>query len=1375
MSNNTLETAKEISLSSSAQTLTDSVSANLTDYFRFQLKSYGSLSAVLDRLSGDANLELIQDRDRNGLISSSEILAASNNRGTIDELVSAVLQPGTYYLRVSTSQDSARYSLNLSTVLDLKTDLTWRNYATGENAVWQVKDGAIESSAFLTKVSDPNWKLESSADFNQDGQLDLVWRNYATGENAIWLMNNNVIESSVFLTKVPDANWKIEGVADFNQDGQVDVVWRNYATGENAVWLMNNNVIESSVFLTKVPDANWKIEGVADFNQDGQVDVVWRNYATGENAVWLMNNNAIKSAIYLTKVPDANWKIEGATDFNQDGQVDVVWRNYATGENAVWLMNNNAITSAVYLTKVPDANWHLVSSAKQFEQKLINDVVGDTIAKAFNIGTLDKTATFRESLGSANDLEDDYQFTLSADSSLSLTLSGLRADVDLQLLNSSGAVIQTSAIAGNSAESISSGSLSAGTYYVRLCLKGSGITGYTLDLAAALPVYKYEFAYYYNGSNNNKDSYTGYVYASANTYSAGQIFDPIVEKNETGCSGKYLIKSAIVAGNVADLGKVFVNQYYNSENATSYTPVYFGQGKTSGTNYLGSEYDFIGNSNSLDNDFGLDKWVYNVSYSKYEFAYYYNGKDNTADYYSGWVYSQPGTYTVGSFVDFNSNNNEIGANGKYYITKSSREGIATDVGKVFVDQYHDVDNSQAVYTPYYFSQGKASGTNFLGSEYDYARSPLSTQTDFGQDSWEFDNQPELSGAFFDLTQVSLTAGASLTANFRIQNTGSDARPFRVAFYLSKDTTITTSDRLLATYDLDAIASNSLTAVLSQTFSLPGYADSFWTKGSADNYSIGMIVDSLNAVGESNENNNANQGTGIDSKNVFITSVITNPTVTYGATSGNPTIEALLNADHAAWNTSANGGVITYSFYSAGSGSYTGREAVSEVSATIKNNVRAILSSIATFINVQFVEVADSATSCGVIRYMYSDGKYDFNNAAYSFYAYGYYPGDGTGGDVHLNPRQASSFEGGAGTYGYMALIHETLHTLGLKHPGSYNAGGGTTEGPFLSPSEDNTTNTVMTYNNGTSDTRYYGSLAITPMSYDIQALQYLYGARNQNANATTYTFNTVYGYEVSSQVFGSTTTQLKQTLWDAGGVDTLDFSRLAAGVNYRFDLNPGGILTTQASYNGSTYYDYGQDSNPSDGIAQGPQYVTSGFGTTIAKGTVIENLINSRGNDYIIANSASNVFKGYMLGTFTGNDVIDSSNAADSLELAGFNLSNLTTAVSGSNLTIGLGSSGSIQLQNYYGSNGSMKILVGGTYYTYSSSGSWQAAAAPAAIAPASTSPTAASASGLTATVASTSNMQPSMSPAACMCPICSGTAVNLLGTSSLVAAIGLA
>ena len=84
-----------------------------------------------------------------------------------------------------------------------------------------------------------------------------------------------------------------------------------------------------------------------------------------------------------------------------------------------------------------------------------------------------------------------------------------------------------------------------------------------------------------------------------------------------------------------------------------------------------------------------------------------------------------------------------------------------------------------------------------------------------------------------------------------------------------------------------------------------------------------------------------------------------------------------------------------------------------------------------------------------------------------------------------------------GSYGLLTLLHEIGHTLGLKHPGNYNAGGGGAPGPFLSKADDNRRNTIMSY---------YGASGIsanpqTLMAYDIAALQYLYGANRNPTNA----------------------------------------------------------------------------------------------------------------------------------------------------------------------------------------------------------------------------------------------------------------------------------
>ena len=426
--------------------------------------------------------------------------------------------------------------------------------------------------------------------------------------------------------------------------------------------------------------------------------------------------------------------------------------------------------------------------------------------------------------------------------------------------------------------------------------------------------------------------------------------------------------------------------------------------------------------------------------------------------------------------------------------------------------------------------------------------------------------------------------------------------------------------------------------------------------------------------------------------------IVDPVAARFSPSGNNDIDGLLSSSpfQYYWNTSNNGGIITYSFYQNTSGSYYGTEAVSEVSNAVKSSVRNILAHLSTYINVRFVEVADTATSYGVIRYMYSDGGGNSD-----FYAYAYLPGSSAiTGDVHLNrdfeSDPVNAFSQGYGSYGYTTLIHETLHSLGLKHPGNYN-GSGTASGPFLLPEQDNNTNTIMTYNGG-------GGNPTTAMAYDIRALQYLYGAKSNNLTNTTYSFRFVDSYSVNGTFFGTDQYDIKQTIWDTGGVDTFDLSALDTGT-YVMDLTQGGILTRLSNYENEYYQDR----------TTGGYYQTSGLGTTIAYNTIIENVINSRGNDHIQGNEVANTFKGYTRGTYTGNDVYYLTTTSDTLELTGYALSNITTTISGNNLTINLGTYGSIEVEDYFNtSNSSMRFQIGGNYYRYNRTSGWQSVSAAA-------------------------------------------------------------
>jgi Ca2+-binding RTX toxin-like protein len=282
-----------------------------------------------------------------------------------------------------------------------------------------------------------------------------------------------------------------------------------------------------------------------------------------------------------------------------------------------------------------------------------------------------------------------------------------------------------------------------------------------------------------------------------------------------------------------------------------------------------------------------------------------------------------------------------------------------------------------------------------------------------------------------------------------------------------------------------------------------------------------------------------------------------------------------------------------------------------ISAGIRNNIRAILeNTLERFIDVDFVE---RTTTIGDIHYSFDNTDNPYARARY--------PSDG--GDVFLNSgsdnnTNANGFQGGVGTHGFMSLLHETLHALGLKHPGNYNDDE-LGKAPFLPYEEDNTTNTVMSYN-------FTGNSASTPMPYDILALQYLYGVRNYNEGNTTYLFDDVYGFWDGVRYWGSATNATKVTIWDSGGIDTLDFSRLPLkNLGYYFNLAGGGILTTNSAFN-KTFYNARDNSLAEDRTTE--SYSTSTFGTAVAFGVVIENVIGSTSNDTIYGNEYDNNLNG---------------------------------------------------------------------------------------------------------------------------------------------------
>lgn len=120
------------------------------------------------------------------------------------------------------------------------------------------------------------------------------------------------------------------------------------------------------------------------------------------------------------------------------------------------------------------------SGLEQLEDRLFMN--GDTLGTAVNVGTLNGTRTFNDSV-SVVDVNDYYRFNIASQGNFSLALTGLSADADVSLLDSNGGVITSSTKGGSSSESINR-TLNAGNYYAKV-YRYSGNTNYSLSLTAA--------------------------------------------------------------------------------------------------------------------------------------------------------------------------------------------------------------------------------------------------------------------------------------------------------------------------------------------------------------------------------------------------------------------------------------------------------------------------------------------------------------------------------------------------------------------------------------------------------------------------------------------------------------------------------------------------------------------------------------------------------------------------------------------------------------------------------------------------------------------------------------------------------------------------
>ncbi|MEN9359951.1 MAG: hypothetical protein RL095_1486 [Verrucomicrobiota bacterium] len=253
----------------------------------------------------------------------------------------------------------------------------------------------------------------------------------------------------------------------------------------------------------------------------------------------------------------------------------------------------------------------------------------------------------------------------------------------------------------------------------------------------------------------------------------------------------------------------------------------------------------------------------------------------------------------------------------------------------------------------------------------------------------------------------------------------------------------------------------------------------------------------------------------------------------------------------------------------------------------KAAAREILAYISTVTNLKFVENT-SVTDGSQSHLTFASHAMSSGSSGFAYYANN--PTVNTkSGDVWISSSLTTAPT--KGTSSYKTFLHEIEHALGNTHPYDDSTWSGTDRA-----------STVMSYNRHSSIT---GTDAQTYLIQDLWTLQKNYGANmSTNSGNTTYLFSDFNG-KIS-------------TLWDAGGVDTFDFSSASYGL--KVDLREGHFSDL-----------YNVTSTGTDNLS-------------IPFNVTIENCTGGAYADTLIGNTSANVLNGG-----NGNNTLIGGGGADVL------------------------------------------------------------------------------------------------------------------------------
>jgi hypothetical protein len=220
---------------------------------------------------------------------------------------------------------------------DVAVDPAGNAYVTGAASANYGTNG----TAFVARLTSPEWKIAGAGDLDGDGRADLLMHNRGLERIDWWLMNG-VTPRTYATASIPMA-YRVVATGDFNGDGRTDLLWRDDARTSVWIWQAEADGTFSIQFVAAWPPAGWRIVGAADVNGDAHADLLWHNPQMEQMDWWLMDG-AERWAMGSKYVPSM-YRVDAVGDFDGDHRNDLVWRDQ--DRTTLWLWHAEADDFAI--------------------------------------------------------------------------------------------------------------------------------------------------------------------------------------------------------------------------------------------------------------------------------------------------------------------------------------------------------------------------------------------------------------------------------------------------------------------------------------------------------------------------------------------------------------------------------------------------------------------------------------------------------------------------------------------------------------------------------------------------------------------------------------------------------------------------------------------------------------------------------------------------------------------------------------------------------------------------------------------------------------------------------------------------------------------